>query len=201
MKKNKRKNTNLKEYLNKKGLKPEHIVKKYSDSPIQTQTDLRYYWKNFKENVPMSLSDLRNICDVIFIFQNIVYVSDFLSIPELFYSKQLKETFNGYSTNRNEINSFLDNGLFIFDVDNFDNFTYVFMDWEHEIIAVIDKYKSKEKLTTSLKEVQFLDEYCNIPDELYDRLFGKESEEDEENFSKFDDEYFDLEEQYGEDLY
>lgn len=200
MKKNKRKNTNLSVYLKRKGIEPNYIVKKYSDTTILNHTNFRHFLKSFKENEVISLSDLRKLCNVVFIFKDVVYVSDFLKIPELLYFKQLKETFNCYSTNRNEINSFLENGLFIFDLDNFNNFTYVFMDWEHEMIAVIDKYKSKEKLTQPIKDVQFLDEHCDIPDELYDRLFGEEGEEDEENFSKFDDAYFDLEEQY-DDLY
>lgn len=201
------KGIDLKEtYLQNKNIRDYMIIPKHASSPkeeIRNATDLKHLLRNFTKNTKISLQGLNKALPVLFIYQDVAYFSCDLN-PELLNIKQINVLLKTYSKDRMDLNRLLKYGLLIFDLENMDRSTFVYMDRKNQIILFVDRLNAKEKFGKPIKEFKNLDEDCNISDELYNIFFNiKDTDEDnnyeEEDVTKFDEEYFDLMEEYGEE--
>ncbi len=202
---NRRQNTNLSIYIQNRGVLPEHVMTKTNEE-INTSQDLRYWYKKHGEHI--SLAELRELCNVVFILKDVVYVSEDMVIEDLIGLKSIKKIFKMYGEiKKRDVEAFLEKGTMIFDVNHFENESVLGMDMDNYIISIVDRFNYERKMNTKIVKAEFLDENDeNISDELYEKFFGNlEAPEDEENdeeveLSKYDDKYFELENEYG-DLY
>lgn len=197
----------LRTYLQNKNIRDNMIIPKQETSPkeeVRNATDLKYFLKDLsKENTNISLQIVNKLFPIVFIYQDIAYFSRKLN-PELMKAKPFTVLLKTYSKDRLDLNRLLKNGLLVFDLEDMDRSTYVYMDRKNQIILFIDRLRVNEKFRSQIKEFRNLDENCDIPDELYNILFNvKDFDEDinyiEEDVTKFDEEYFDLMEEYGEE--
>lgn len=180
------------------------LIKNRESNKLETAKDLICFIDELKaqgtDNI--SLQIITKICPTIFIYQDVAYFSEVLC-PKLLSIKQLKGIFKLYSKDRNEIKKLINYGLIIFDIDNLDGETFVYMDRKNQIILFADKNNVRKKFCNPIKDFQNLDNNCNISDELYDLFFPQEEMEDdftfEDDVTKYDEEYFNLMEEYGED--
>lgn len=200
------KGIDLKEtYLQNKNIRDCMIIPKHASSPkeeIRNATDLKHFLRSFTKNTKISLQGLNKALPVLFIYQDVAYFSCDLN-PELLNIKQINALLKTYSKDRMDLNRLLKYGLLVFDLEDMDRSTYVYMDRKNQIILFIDRLNVNEKFVKPIKEFKNLDEDCNISDELYNIFFNvKDTNEDnsyEEDVTKFDEEYFDLMEEYGEE--
>lgn len=196
---NKRQNTNLFTYMQNRGIKPEYVMEKTNEE-VNSSQQLRYWYKNCGDMI--SLEQLRELCNVIFILKDVVYVSEDMLIENILSLRQIKKSFETYSARRKkDLEEFLEKGTIVIDINDFENNAFVFMDWDNYIIAIIDKFNYIQKMNTKVIKAELLDENDdNISDELYEKFFGAENTEysDEVEEEKYDDKYFDLEDEYGD---
>ena len=200
---NKRQNTNLFTYMQNRGIKPEYVMEKTNEE-VNSSQQLRYWYKNCGDMI--SLEQLRELCNVIFILKDVVYVSEDMIIEKIFGLRQIKKSFESYGKRKKrDLEEFLKKGTIIIDVNDFENNAVVFMDWDNYIIAIIDKFNYIQKMNTKVIKAELLDENDdNISDELYEKFFGAENTEDSNEVEdqtekeRYDDEYFDLEDEYGD---
>ena len=174
----KRKNNNLKKYMERGGILPEYIISKKPDG-IETPTELRHWYKESASSI--SLEDIRKICNCVFIYQDKIYVSEDMVIKELFSLSQIKKALITFQKGgkKKDIENFLEKGVFIIDIDDFENNSYVFMDWNNYIIWVANKYKYKEKLLREkpLEAILLDEEEIEIPEELFAKFFPYDFEQ------------------------
>lgn len=204
MKSNKRKQVNLSNFLK---LKDAFIPKFDNGDEVHNQTGLRYFMKDLeKENDILkntekrrkwiTVFDLRQLCNVMVILNDVAYVSEYLEVPHFLSYIQLKAILDEYSKDRDEINSFLENGTFVIDIVDPTSKLFVFMDWENEIIACLDKSTYRQRIyRTSVNAIKNLDEKCDISDDIYFTLFSPD--DDYADDTKFDERYFELDEKFG----
>lgn len=187
-------------YLQGRGIKPDHIIPKFSeeDGGLKNQTSLKYFLRSRSKNDDIYLGDLLKISNLIFIWRNIAYLSDYF-VTKLFTLKQFKEILNSYSQDRREINSFLESGCFIIDIDSFTKDVIVFIDRENKIILCADKKTYMDKAKKTIIDCINLDEDSSrIPDDLYILFFGSdENNGSDEDPTRYDEAYLALEDEYG----
>lgn len=196
---NKRQNTNLFTYMQKRGIKPEYVMKKTNEE-VNSFQQLRYWYKNCGDKI--SVEQLRELCKVVFILKDVVYVSEDMLIENILSLRQIKKSFETYAERRKkDLEEFLEKGTIVIDINDFENNAFVFMDWDNYIIAIIDKFNYIQKMNTKVIKAELLDENDdNISDELYEKFFGAENTEysDEVEEEKYDEKYFELEKEYGD---
>lgn len=195
---------NLEEtYLQGRKIIRDYLIPKYSsdEGGLRNATDYKFFIKSLtEENQGISFDELRKISNVVFVYQDVVYKSDFF-VFKLLSSFQLKSIFKIYSKDRFEINKFIENGLFIIDINNLDNENFVWMDRKNQIIACVDRKNYNFKFKNPIIKFVDLDSEVasNLPDELYDKFFGDTLNE-ENDPTHFDEQYLEYEEEYS-DLY
>ena len=195
---NKRQNTNLFTYMQNRGIKPEYVMEKTNEE-VNSSQQLRYWYKNCGDMI--SLEKLRELCNVIFILKDVVYVSEDMLIENILSLRQIKKSFETYSARRKkDLEEFLEKGTIVIDINDFENNAFVFMDWDNYIIAIIDKFNYIQKMNTKVIKAELLDENDdNISDELYEKFFGVANTENlDEVEGKYDEKYFELEKEYGD---
>lgn len=180
------------------------LVKNRASNKLETGKDLICFLDAIQTQgiKKIYLQDINMICPTVFIYQDVAYFSEGLS-PKLLSVKQLKSLLNLYSKDRNEIKKLIQHGLIIFDIDNLDGESFVYMDRKNQIILFVEKNCAFQKLNNPIKDFQNLDKDCNISDELYDFFFPKDDMDDDvsfdDNVTKYDEEYFEWMEEYGEE--
>lgn len=190
-----------KTYLQERKIERNYIIPKYSseDGGLKNATDYKFFLRSItQKKQAVSLDELRKISNVVFVFQDVVYKSDFIEF-NLLNSFQLKSIFQIYSKDRFEINKFVENGLFVIDINNFDSENFVWMDRKNQIITCVDKNNFEFKFKNPIKKFidLDLDEEYDIPDELYSHFFG-DNISDETDPTHFDEQYFKYDEEYSE---
>lgn len=208
MKSNKRRQVDLSNFLKF----PDAIISKFdTEDAVNTKKGLRVFMKDLEKEYTLrknaqnnlkylTVQDIRKLCNVMVILNDIAYVSEDLELPNFLTYLQLKIIVDSYSTDRDEINSFLEKGTFVIDIVNPTFDLLVFMDWENEIIACLDKQTYRKRIyRSSVNDIKNLDVNCDISDNIYFTLFSSDTEdiEDVEDKTKFDEEYFELDEKFG----
>ena len=126
-----------KTYLQERKIKRNYIIPKYSseEGGLKNATDYKFFIRAITQNnQAISFDELRKVCNVVFVFQDVVYKSDFFNF-KLLNSFQLKSIFQVYSKDRFEINRFIEDGLFVIDINDFNNENFVWMDRKNHIIT------------------------------------------------------------------
>lgn len=190
-----------KTYLQERKIKRNYIIPKYSseEGGLKNATDYKFFIRAITQNnQPISFDELRKVCNVVFVFQDVVYKSDFFNF-KLLNSFQLKSIFQVYSKDRFEINRFIEDGLFVIDINDFNNENFVWMDRKNHIITCVDKNTFKLKFENPIKKFVDLDldEDYDITDELYLQFFG-DNISNETDPTHFDEQYFEYDEEYSE---
>lgn len=172
---------NLTTYLETRGITENLYISKLEDgSEFTTPTQLRKFRQKVqKKNQTVSIFDLRKLGNLVFIYQDIAYVSNQLIVPNfVLTSEQFKVILNQYSKDDLDIKKFLSTGLIIIDINQTDTrqkhaLLGVFVDKVNKIIACVDLNESKRKMNQSIEKVVYLDEsYSDVDEEILIALLG-----------------------------
>ena len=177
-------------YFEERNISQDAFISKVTDeTAVESVNDFRYTLSKLaKYQKFVTFKDLLRFSNVLLIYKGTAYVSKYINIPDgIIDSKTFKKVLTKSLKNQRSILNFLRSGLIVLDINNFrieyisgynpmQNF-FIFTDYDDYFPPV--------------NEIAFLDEECNIPDELYIELFGKEAylDQKEEEYLSLDEEY------------
>lgn len=179
------------------------IPKVNDETAVETVHDFKYVLSKLAKKKYVTFQDLLKFSKVLLIYKDIGYVSEHITIPEgIIESKYFKKILTKSLKDERSILKFLRSGIIVIDVNNF-KVEYISGYNPDQNFFIFTDYTSH---FPPVKEIIFLNELCQISDELYIELFGKDAyqkREDEKNtalLDESDEEYIALLEEY-EDLY
>lgn len=186
MKKQKQK----KDYFIERNISSDAFISKLTDeTAVSTIKDFKYVLSKLAKNKSfLTIQDLLRFCDVLLVYKGTAYVSEFLVVPDgVIESKSFKKVLTKHLKDDHAIMKFLKKGLIVLDVNEF-RVEYIMGYNPEQNFFIFTDYKS---YFPPVNEIAFLDEKCNIPDEIFIEFFGEES-----YLNQQEEEYFELEEEY-----
>lgn len=204
------------------------IPKLQDDLAINTTKSFRNFVKELQKKKYVDLLDFRRFCNVAFIYKDIAYVSDHMSIPENLIESYVFKIMFLKRMNYTDLIKFLKSGLVIFDFNSKENLEYLFNS-SYNVLLFFN-----EKNVVPVKEIHILEDSDDIPEELKifvskdkkkketlpviektkqetlpqeeylleEETFDGDLEEDlDDETTKYDEHYFELLEEFGDDYY